>query len=200
MVLDLYPYRLQPASAQVHAQFGLGLFIAEHGHRHAQADGIQAKVGAVGRSVPAARELHGQRTLQLRPGVGEPVKLLLAVSRQVQDVLDGKLESIIVLTGDQGLAIGSHGLLGKENMYDHSIASPLIYAGPGIPAGGRSAALVHHVDLFPTLCELTGVPRPASARDGYSLAPLLRGEADQVREAVRARGLVPRSGADHRGK
>jgi arylsulfatase A-like enzyme len=92
--------------------------------------------------------------------------------------------TIVALSGDQGLAIGSHGLLGKENMYDHSIASPLLYAGPGIPEGGRSSALVHHVDLFPTLCELTGIPRPASARDGFSLAPILRGEADKVREAV----------------
>ena len=92
--------------------------------------------------------------------------------------------TVIVLTGDQGLAIGSHGLLGKENMYDHSIGAPLIYAGPGIPAGGRSTALAHHVDLFPTLCELAGVPCPPSARDGHSLVPILRGETDQVRDAV----------------
>ncbi len=97
----------------------------------------------------------------------------------------GQLQNtIIVFTGDQGLAIGSHGLLGKENMYDHSIASPLIFCGPGISAGGRSAAMSHHVDLFPTLCELTGVPRPASARYGHSLAPVFRGEKARVREEV----------------
>ncbi|MCC7494727.1 MAG: sulfatase-like hydrolase/transferase [Fimbriimonadaceae bacterium] len=96
---------------------------------------------------------------------------------------DGSLDrTIVVFTGDQGLAIGSHGLLGKESMYDHSIASPLILAGPGIPAGGRSAALSHHVDLFPTLCELTGLARPASAADGHSLVPLLHGRVDRVRE------------------
>ena len=97
----------------------------------------------------------------------------------------GQLENTIVLfTGDQGLAIGSHGLLGKESMYDHSIASPLILSGPGIPAGGRSSALTHHVDLFPTLCDLAGVPLPDTARDGYALAPLLRGRAPRVREDV----------------
>ncbi|MEI6503830.1 MAG: sulfatase/phosphatase domain-containing protein, partial [Armatimonadota bacterium] len=99
--------------------------------------------------------------------------------------LSGALDNtIIVFTGDQGLAIGSHGLLGKENMYDHSLSSPLIISGPGVPAGGRSQALVHHVDLYPTLCELSGVGRPASASDGFSLAPLLRGEQASVREDV----------------
>ncbi|MCE5240344.1 sulfatase-like hydrolase/transferase [bacterium] len=109
--------------------------------------------------------------------------------------LTGQLDNtVIVFTGDQGLAIGSHGLLGKESMYDHSLGSPLIIAagaracqpadGRGLPAGGRSEALVHHVDLFPTLCELTGVPRPASAADGFSLVPLMRGEVARVREEV----------------
>jgi arylsulfatase A-like enzyme len=99
--------------------------------------------------------------------------------------LTGQLDNtVIVFTGDQGLAIGSHGLLGKENMYDHSIGSPLIFCGPGLPAGGRSQALAHHVDLFPTLCELTGVPHPSSAADGFSLVPLMRGEAERVREDV----------------
>ncbi len=97
----------------------------------------------------------------------------------------GQLENtIVVFTGDQGLAIGSHGLLGKENMYDHSIAAPLIYCGPGIPPGGRSNALAHHVDLFPTLCELTGVPRPASARYGCSVVPIFRGQKERVREEI----------------
>jgi len=97
----------------------------------------------------------------------------------------GRLDNtIIAFTGDQGLAIGSHGLLGKESMYDHSIASPLILWGPGVPAGGRTAAMTHHVDLFPTLCDLAGIPTPATARDGFSLVPLLRGEKERVRDAI----------------
>ncbi len=105
----------------------------------------------------------------------------------------GRLDrTVVAFTGDQGLAVGSHGLLGKENLYDHSIASPLILCGPGIPAGGRSAALTHHTDLFPTLCELAGVPRPASAADGFSLAPLMRGEVARVRDATLCEFCVPR--------
>lgn len=97
----------------------------------------------------------------------------------------GELDNtIIVFTGDQGLGIGSHGLLGKENMYDHSIASPLILSGPGIPKGGRCTALSHHTDLFPTLCELTGVARPETATDGHSLMPIVQGKERSVRDAI----------------
>ena len=106
----------------------------------------------------------------------------------------GQLDNtVIVFTGDQGLAVGSHGLLGKENLYDHSIASPLILCGPGVPAGGRSRALSNHMDLFPTLCELAGVPRPASASGGHSLAPVLRGQSERVRAAVLCEFCVPRT-------
>ncbi|NOY81067.1 MAG: sulfatase-like hydrolase/transferase [Kiritimatiellaeota bacterium] len=105
----------------------------------------------------------------------------------------GQLENtLIVFTGDQGLAVGSHGLLGKENMYDHSIASPLIFCGPGVPAGGRSWALSHHVDLFPTLCELAGIETPPSAQDGHSLAPIMHGEAERVRDAILCEFCIPR--------
>ncbi len=98
---------------------------------------------------------------------------------------NGQLENtVVVFTGDQGLAIGSHGLLGKENMYDHSIGSPLIYCGPGVPAGGRSDAMAHHVDLFPTLCDLAGITRPESAADGHSLVPVMQGRERRVREHV----------------
>ncbi|MEN6303622.1 MAG: sulfatase-like hydrolase/transferase [Armatimonadia bacterium] len=99
--------------------------------------------------------------------------------------LSGALDNTVVaFTGDQGLAIGSHGLLGKESMYDHSISSPLLVAGPGIPAGGRSSALAHHVDLLPTFCDLAGIQRPETARDGFSLVPVMRGEQARVRDEV----------------
>lgn len=104
----------------------------------------------------------------------------------------GQMENtLIVYVGDQGLAIGSHGLLGKENMYDHSIAGPLILSGPGIVPGGRSRALSHHTDLFPTVCELAGVPLPPSASGGHSLMPLIRGEQARVRDAVLCEFCVP---------
>lgn len=90
----------------------------------------------------------------------------------------GRAEStIIVFAGDNGLAVGRHGLMGKQNMYDHSIRVPLVIAGPGVPEGERSDALCYLLDLFPTLCDLTDLPTPETV-EGRSLAPVIRGEAD----------------------
>jgi arylsulfatase A-like enzyme len=86
----------------------------------------------------------------------------------------GKLENtLVVFTSDHGLAVGSHGLLGKENMYDHSCRIPLIMSGPGIPAGLRIQGLTTNQDLFPTLCDLCHIPQPAAKLDGRSLIPAL---------------------------
>lgn len=88
--------------------------------------------------------------------------------------------TIVLFTSDQGLAVGGrHGLMGKQNLYEH-FKSPLIFAGPGVRKG-RSAALAHMHDLFPTLCELAGVPVPAGV-EGLSLAPVIRGRKAKVRD------------------
>ncbi len=100
--------------------------------------------------------------------------------------------TIVVFTGDQGLAAGSHGLLGKENMYDHSIASPLILRGPGIAGGRISEAMSHQMDLHPTICELTGTPVPETVEGGLSLVPILEGRADRVREEILCEFCIPR--------
>lgn len=92
-------------------------------------------------------------------------------------------DTIIVFTADQGLALGSHGLLGKQNQYEHSIRSPLLIAGPGLPSGERSQALVTLSDIFPTLCDLAGIPIPASV-EARSMVPLLRHEKAQTHAFV----------------
>ena len=85
----------------------------------------------------------------------------------------GDLENtLIVFSSDHGLAVGSHGLFGKQSLYEHSMKSPLIFAGPGIPRG-RSAALAYLYDIFPTVCDLAGVVVPPSV-DGKSLVPVIR--------------------------
>jgi len=86
--------------------------------------------------------------------------------------------TLIVFTADHGLAIGSHGLVGKQNMYEHTINVPLIIAGPGIPAGQKRSAQCYLRDLFPTFCELAAIPAPQL--DGRSLVPVLRGEKTEV--------------------
>jgi arylsulfatase A-like enzyme len=71
-------------------------------------------------------------------------------------------DTIIVLAGDNGLALGRHGLMGKQSLYEHSIHVPLVICGPGIAAGQRSEALVYLLDIFPTLCDLLGLAAPGS--------------------------------------
>lgn len=90
--------------------------------------------------------------------------------------------TIVIFSADHGLAIGSHGLFGKQSVYEHSMGSPLMFSGPGIEKG-RSEAFAYLYDIYPTTCELAGVDVPAGL-DGKSLAPVIRGEAEGVRDTV----------------
>lgn len=90
--------------------------------------------------------------------------------------------TIFVYSADHGLAIGSHGLFGKQNLYDDGMKPPLIFAGPGIPQG-ESPALCYLLDLFPTICDLAGAPVPGGL-DGKSLKPVIDGKAAGVRETL----------------
>jgi len=88
-------------------------------------------------------------------------------------------DTVVVYSSDQGLAVGGrHGLMGKQNLYEH-FKSPLLIAGPGL-AKGKSAALVYLHDLFPTLCDLAGSATPKEA-EGLSLLPILKGDKPRVR-------------------
>lgn len=98
---------------------------------------------------------------------------------QVGRVLDalqasGRAErTLVIFTADNGLAAGQHGLMGKQNMFEHSMKVPLLMAGPGVCPGKRLDALVYLQDIVPTTLELVGarVPSEISYR---SLVPLLR--------------------------
>lgn len=91
--------------------------------------------------------------------------------------------TLFVFAGDNGLAVGRHGLFGKQNHYEHSIRVPLIFAGPGIPVRERREAYVYLLDIFPTLCELLGLDIPASV-EGQSLLPLLRDPDARIRPTM----------------
>ena len=96
----------------------------------------------------------------------------------------GQLErTVIIFSSDQGMAMGSHGLLGKQNLYEHTFRVPLIFRGPGIGRQQRSDADCYLRDVFPTTCELAGVPIPATV-ESRSLAPLLRGGTEPVYDFV----------------
>ena len=92
----------------------------------------------------------------------------------------GELENtIIVHTADHGLAVGQHGLMGKQNMYDHSMRVPLIAAGPGIAEGHVAEGLCYQHDLHPTLLEAAGADASESWFD--SLRSMFAGDAEAGR-------------------
>jgi len=94
----------------------------------------------------------------------------------------GQLENtILVLAGDNGLSLGDHGLMGKQNLYEFGgMHVPLVLAGPGIRAGQTDAFAYLH-DLAATLGELTGTAAPEGS-EGKSLAPILADKNRKVRD------------------
>ncbi|OCT15578.1 hypothetical protein A8709_16025 [Paenibacillus pectinilyticus] len=91
--------------------------------------------------------------------------------------------TLIVYTADHGLALGQHGLLGKQNLYEHSIHIPLIMQGPGLPQGLQVSELGCQMDIYPTLCELTGNSIPDKV-EGHSMVPNVLGERNERRASV----------------
>lgn len=95
-----------------------------------------------------------------------------------REILDN---TIILFAGDNGLAVGQHGLMGKQNIYDHSVHVPFILAGPNVPADEKREALIYLIDIFPTLCDLIGIQHPTTI-EGQSLIPHLERPAEKIRE------------------
>ena len=141
---------------------------------------------------------------QIRQQLADYYGLVTHLDARVGDLLraletHGLVENtIVVFTSDHGLAIGSHGLLGKQSLYEESLHAPLILAGPGLArpglAGRHSArpgvreqqtrdALVYLYDLLPTLCGLVDVTPPTGI-DGHDLGPIIEGEMPEVRTSL----------------
>ncbi|MBM3965570.1 MAG: DUF4976 domain-containing protein [Planctomycetes bacterium] len=101
------------------------------------------------------------------------------LDQEIGRILDTLAESnaaentIVVFASDSGVALGRHGLVGKQNLYEHSLRVPLILSGPGIPRGKQSEALVYTYDIFPTLGRLCGVTGPDSS-GGIDFSPAFR--------------------------
>jgi len=106
---------------------------------------------------------------------------------QIGRILDALRKSgtyentIIVFSSDNGLALGRHGLMGKQNIYDHSVHVPLIVSGPGIPRGKVRDQLCYIYDIFPTLCERAGLDTPDTVQY-RSLNPVIDNPEAQCRD------------------
>jgi arylsulfatase A-like enzyme len=114
----------------------------------------------------------------IRRHLADYYAMITHLDDRIGDIVDtvarqGKLNrTIFILAGDNGLAIGSHGLMGKQNLYDHSIHVPLLWAGPGIVPGHISHSRCYLFDIFPTVCDLLGIETPSTV-DGISMAKQL---------------------------
>ena len=84
----------------------------------------------------------------------------------------------IVFTADNGLAVGRHGLAGKQNMYDHSVRVPFMVVGPDVKPGLEIDTPIYLQDIMPTSLQLAGASVPADV-DFQSLLPLLHGETGE---------------------
>jgi len=102
---------------------------------------------------------------------------------RILDAVDGSpfaANTIIVYAADSGVARGSHGLIGKQNLYEHSMRVPLIVAGPGIVFDRRSDAMCYLFDVMPTLGKLCGVAAPKDSQ-GSEFSEVLRDPSKSAR-------------------
>jgi N-sulfoglucosamine sulfohydrolase len=129
-------------------------------------------------------------TLPDTPAIREDVASfyagLQAFDEGVGEVLEALRDSgeaentLVILTTDHGPAFPGM----KCTLTDHGIGVMLILRGPGGATGGRvSNALVSQIDLFPTICDLIGISPPAWLQ-GTSVMPLIRGQAEEVRDQI----------------
>jgi arylsulfatase A-like enzyme len=119
------------------------------------------------------------------------------VDAQIGRVLD-KLEqtglaknTVIVLWGDHGWHLGDHGMWCKHSNFEQATRSPLIISAPGLPKPGRTSSPAESVDIFPTLCDLAGLPVPDQL-EGTSLVPILKNPSARVKDF--AMSQYPRRG------
>lgn len=89
----------------------------------------------------------------------------------------------IIYTSDHGMAIGRHGLQGKQNLYEHTWRVPLIVSGPGIRPNSRARGNVYLLDILATLCDLAGI-EPPPTNEGQSFRDVLEGHRDSVRDVL----------------
>jgi len=113
----------------------------------------------------------------------------------------GQLDNtLFIFAGDNGLALGQHGLFGKQNHYEHSVRVPLIFGGPGIPAGQQRDTYAYLLDIFPTICDLLAVDVPSSVEGRSLLSAISDGAATHRDELYFAYTDMLRSVKDDRYK
>jgi arylsulfatase A-like enzyme len=91
--------------------------------------------------------------------------------------------TLIIFAGDNGLAVGQHGLLGKQNLYEHSIRVPMIISGPGIPVNAKTNGFTYLSDIAPTVYEYLGIKAPASV-EAKSFFSVIKDPSKSIRKKI----------------
>jgi arylsulfatase A-like enzyme len=168
---DLYdPKKIDLASFQKHAKNSPAYAYHNWGELRAYSD------------MPKKGDLTPEQQLHLIHAYQACVSY---VDAQVGQVLQALQETglasntVVVLWGDHGWHLGDHGLWCKHSNFEQATHSPLIISAPGY-ASGRASGMVESIDMFPTLCELAGLPSP-SFLEGKSLKPILKDPSKTVK-------------------
>ena len=133
--------------------------------------------------------LRSRTEATIRNELGREYACIEEIDAQVGRVLAqlakmGELANTYVLfTADHGIAVGRHGLTGKQNLYEHTWRVPMIARGPGIKAGARAPGNVYLLDLLATSCDLAGIDAPKT-NEGKSFAAVLEGKVKTVRDVL----------------
>lgn len=118
---------------------------------------------------------------EIKKHIREYYAMITHLDDRVGDIIRALKEAgvyentILVFAGDNGLAVGQHGLMGKQNVYEHSLGVPLIIKEAGRHTGRKTDKLCYLIDVYPTLCEMAGFAVPQSA-DGRTLTPVIRND------------------------
>ena len=107
--------------------------------------------------------------------------IITHMDHQIGKILDalektGKADNTyIIFTADHGLSVGHHGLIGKQNMYDHSMRVPFMITGPGIKKGQKVDQPIYLQDAMATSLALAGAEKPEHV-EFQDLMPIIKGE------------------------
>ncbi|MDG2127031.1 MAG: sulfatase-like hydrolase/transferase [Fuerstiella sp.] len=154
-------------------------FLPEHPFDHGNFDGRDEKLFARPRT-PRETQREIAAYYAVISYMDEQIGRIMAALND-----SGKADNtVVIFSSDHGLSVGSHGLRGKQSMYEHTIGVPLLMQGPGIPKATKFDAQCYLRDLFPTLCDLAGIDGPGGQIDGLSLKPVLDGKTEYIHNFV----------------
>ncbi|MEM6841214.1 MAG: sulfatase-like hydrolase/transferase [Bacteroidota bacterium] len=115
--------------------------------------------------------------------------IITHLDEQIGKILDaleasGKMDNTyIFFSADHGLSVGRHGLLGKQNMYDHSVRVPLMMVGPSIPANQEISTDVYLQDIMATSLELADIEKPEYV-EFNSFLGVAKGDGAEAYDAI----------------